>query len=273
MRALGEIAFTVVGEMVDQFCGEETPPPSVFRLERHEVLDRTESPIERRMIELLHDVSPCGTPPTYHAAEHLRDVKRFIRRPCRVGAPLLVFPQVRVLKYRLDFLLVYCTRALPPGDPMFKPAVFILECDGLEYHLAKYKQDRERDLELLRVERLPTLRATGPVIWSQPRVVISTLRYLLGHLETEAEKKARRRDHPDAWVDEDDRLPPWPEDYPPCSVPLTLARACHEALFFGGFDDNDAVAFLVGLERCNDPAEALHGRGDESMNSGHPSGG
>jgi very-short-patch-repair endonuclease len=79
----------------------------------------------------------------------------------------LVFPQVVIDNYRVDFLAV---AGVDPGTERFKQHYLAIECDGHEFHEKTKEQaarDKARDRHLT-LKHIPVMRFTGSEIWRDP---------------------------------------------------------------------------------------------------------
>lgn len=128
-----------------------------------------ESAIERRMIGgllMLHAgrkaqvrFAPGHT--VLEEFQHMLDARKY------PGLWLHVFPQVEILQYRLDFLVVATgVNGFVSPHPINTHCLIAVECDGSAWHTAKWKDDA-RDDEVLRRRRIHTLRFPGGAIWHE----------------------------------------------------------------------------------------------------------
>lgn len=93
----------------------------------------------------------------------------------------LVRPQVRVLEYRVDFLVC---RMRPSESWQYKVAV---ECDGHDYHHANKEQvdrDNKRSADLLSYG-IATVRFSGSRLYKEPNICAMEVMDLLRGKETE----------------------------------------------------------------------------------------
>lgn len=123
-----------------------------------------ESPIEARLSRLVLDVAPgLDVTAWYIAASGFRDVDTFLARAaCELGMPnFLVFPQVGVESYRLDFVIAVRRRASVTGTGY---AVFAVEADGAEFHAGRAAEDIVRQRAIQRATGWPVLRFSGAEI-------------------------------------------------------------------------------------------------------------
>ena len=149
-------------------------------LSRREIVDRLppESPIEDRMLSILEDGPGFGTRAGYvecrdwqtglHA---LREEPELLKRH-----PLLALPQIGVLRYRADVLVVARTPYAKPGWHGDQEHAFFIECDGEEFHGADaLPNDLRREREVARETGLPVLRFSGSEINFRPSEVYTVL--------------------------------------------------------------------------------------------------
>lgn len=97
--------------------------------------------------------------------------------------PLLkIFPQHRIGKRRVDFLMQY----FAPRDPREKQSEIIVECDGYYFHDSNIEQkirDKRRERELM-AEGYQMLRFSGSEIYRDPFLCAQeVIDYLIGEQE------------------------------------------------------------------------------------------
>jgi very-short-patch-repair endonuclease len=123
-----------------------------------------ESPIEARLSRLVLDAAPgLDVTAWYGVVAGCREVGNFVTRAAREpGMPnFLVFPQVGVEAYRLDFVIAVRRLAAETGTAY---AVFAIEADGTEFHARRVSEDIERQRAIQRVTGWPVLRFSGAEI-------------------------------------------------------------------------------------------------------------
>ena len=90
-----------------------------------------------------------------------------------MGDILIVFPQLKIDAYRVDFFLFY-----RQGDTEHR---IVIECDGHDFHERTKEQaqkDRSRD-RWMTAQGLPVLRFTGAEIWKDPAACVGEISSLL----------------------------------------------------------------------------------------------
>lgn len=125
---------------------------------------RSESPIETRLSRLVLDVAPgLDVTAWYVSAPTFRDVNAFLARAAREpGIPnFLVFPQVGVETYRLDFVVAV---RRPEAEAGTGYAVFAVEADGAEFHAHRVAEDIDRQRAIQHATGWSVLRFSGAEI-------------------------------------------------------------------------------------------------------------
>lgn len=133
-----------------------------------------ESPIERMLVGGLVACHDMGrTRLRFLTDERVaEDLKAILdgreERAGYRGAFLHIFPQAKLGRYRVDFLVVASGNlARIDEDPIIGHRVFIVECDGREFHQDKYKDER-RDAHFWANAGIPTIRFPGRDIFVGP---------------------------------------------------------------------------------------------------------
>lgn len=123
-----------------------------------------ESPIEARLSRLVLDVAP-GRDMTAHyvAAKTSHDVSHFVVQAGRERKmpDFLVFPQVSVEGYRIDFVIAVRRLTSEDGTDY---AIFAVEADGAEFHARRIPEDIQRQRAIQRATGWPMLRFSGAEI-------------------------------------------------------------------------------------------------------------
>jgi hypothetical protein len=141
----------------------------VLSLSEYERRFQCESPIERKMLEMLNDGPAVGTTAGLLPPMPWFEAIQLMRESDELGArhPLIIVPQAKFKDHRVDMLVLTRSRWNLLLDRRNIAISFIIECDGVEFHgviSGKIGSDVARESRLYKEAGLDILRFSGAEI-------------------------------------------------------------------------------------------------------------
>ncbi|MBF5096586.1 hypothetical protein F1643_21595 [Azospirillum sp. INR13] len=139
-----------------------------------------ESPIERLMLDLLEGGLDLGVRAQFCAVNTWSEAKATLRDHPEAfsRARLVVFPQVAVGGYRMDFLVAATDRVMTTLDAFNDFDLLAVECDGSEFHgpqAGGLRDDRTREAAIRKQTGLDFLRFSGAELNFRSEQVVEVL--------------------------------------------------------------------------------------------------
>lgn len=143
-------------------------------------LNGCESEIEKEFLSefLVTESASAEVHKPYYLERHWKDsaasLTRERRFDCITSGGHLIYPQTKIGKYRVDFLVTYIRYDidnLPDGWSGFRASAVVVECDGHDYHDRTKQQaarDKARDRFITSIG-IPVFRFTGSEIHHNPK--------------------------------------------------------------------------------------------------------
>ncbi|HEU4341480.1 MAG TPA: DUF559 domain-containing protein [Candidatus Binatia bacterium] len=196
-------------QMIDEAQGWEKACLLLIAREGEKSEDFPQSPIELLLQGAIHAYQIWPDSPKFRANKSYSDSKLTIKIYCLPGETfetmvdtppaaypykeILIFPQVVIGKYRVDFLAAY---SLKDGYHTEVNRYFLaIECDGHEFHEKTKEQaarDKARDRFLIS-QNVPVMRFSGSEIWASPQACVMEIVY---YFEKMAQINSEKRSIP-----------------------------------------------------------------------------